>query len=112
MVATDESQHLLIAAWAVQDWQPLMVIIILTLKYKIIASTIMCKNVWKMHNFRHFLVINKLSPPLPHINVENYYFDVAKVCAVKSINLVKGGGGKKIKGGAWKGFPKHFCTRL
>ena len=52
------------------------------------------------------------SSPFPCINVENYYFCVPKVCAVKIINIVRRGRGKIDKEGAWKGFPKHFCTRL
>ena len=64
-------------------------------------QTIVCKNYWKMRNFRYFsAVINKLFFPPPHINVENYYFGVPEVYAVKKNQH------------AWKRFPKHFCTRL
>ena len=48
------------------------------------------------------------SPPLPHINVENYIFYVGKVYAVRVINIVIGGRGKIIMDKRVIDFPNFF----
>ena len=58
-------------------------------------QTIVCKNYWKIHNFKYFSVIIKLFFPLPHTNVENYNFGVPAVCAVKKLTLLRGEGGNR-----------------